>query len=88
MKFKVHEYFCLMTFAVLLNACKVEEKISTKEVPTAVMTSFQAHYSNILYEEWVTKIEKGKTVYEAVWISGSRTHRTTFDENGKLLKDK
>ncbi len=66
----------------------MEEKISMKEVPTVVMLSFQAHYSNILYEDWITKVENGKTIYEAVWISGSRTHRTSFDESGKLLKDK
>ncbi len=67
-------------------ACATEHTITLHEVPTAVLNAFKEKHPSLLLADWTVMQRHHKTVYEASWKLGVRTHHDFFDEDGNFIK--
>ena len=66
-------------------ACAVERTVTLNEVPTKVIEAFKQKRPDVLLADWSVHQSRHKTLYEASWKIGVRTHHDVFDENGNLI---
>lgn len=71
----------------LLSSCNDGGKISSSEVPQAVVAAFNTKYPDATATEWKTEKSDGKLVYEASFKSGGKEIEAEFYENGTFNKE-
>jgi hypothetical protein len=63
-------------------------RISTSNVPSAVMSTFKAKYPTASGVEWETATEDSKPSYKAKWLENRVKRKAEFSVDGTFLKEK
>lgn len=77
-------YVFVMLLTVFTQSCS-EKKLSASEVPTSVVSSFNAKYPNASDVEWEKEDEKGTIVYEVECKFNGKETKAKFNEDGSFV---
>ena len=83
---KVTIYVFVILLAVFTQSCS-EKKLSTSEVPTSVISTFNAKYPNASDIEWEKDQENGKTLYEVECKFNGKEVKAKFNTDGSFVAE-
>lgn len=70
-----------------LTACVSEFKITTSDVPPAVISSFQSKYPSAKNVEWEAEKTEGHLSFEAEFKTDNKSKEAYFKPDGTFLKE-
>ena len=85
-KFLVVVFALAFSFAAINNSFAQEKKISQKDLPNAVVKSFQAKYPKAEIKGTAVEKENGHTYYEIESMDGTQKRDLLYTKDGKVAE--
>ncbi len=88
MKSNILRYTVIAFVSISITSISIaqEKKIDKKDLPKAVVESFQKSYPNAVIKGTSTEKEHGKTYYEIESMDGTQGRDLLYTEDGKIAE--